>query len=71
MDSKDELFEQRKADLMAKSKVSNVADDLADQKDPWLAAKEGKEEVKEEVQEEAKEEAKEEVKEEAKEEVKE
>ena len=71
MDSKDELFEQRKADLMAKSKVSNVADDLADQKDPWLAAKEGKEEVKEEVQEEAKEEVQEEAKEEVQEEVKE
>ena len=62
MDSKDELFEQRKADLMSKSKVSNIADDLAEQKDPWLAAKEGREEVKEEEVKE--EEVKEEVKEE-------
>ena len=65
MDSKDELFEQRKADLMAKSpNVSNIADELAEQKDPWLAAKEGKEEVTEEVNEEVNEEVKEEVKEE-------
>jgi len=51
MDSKDELFEQRKADMMAnsKSQVSNIADDLAGQTDPWIAAKAGKEEVKEEV----------------------
>jgi len=69
MDSKDELFEQRKANLMAKS--TNIADDLADQKDPWLAAKEGKEEVKEETKEEPKEETKEEPKEEVKEETKE
>lgn len=59
MDSKDELFEQRKANLMAKSTATNIADDLAEQKDPWLAAKEGKEEVKEEVNEEVKEEVKE------------
>jgi uncharacterized protein with ATP-grasp and redox domains len=59
MDSKDELFEQRKADLMAKSKVSNIADDLAEQQDPWITAKQGREEVKEEVNEEVKEEVKE------------
>ncbi len=70
MDSKDELFEQRKADLMAKSKVSNIADDLAEQQDPWIAAKQGREEVKEEANEEVKE-VKEEANEEVKEEVKE
>jgi hypothetical protein len=52
MDSKDELFEQRKAEMMSntnsKSQVSNIADDLAGQSDPWIAAKQGKEEVKEE-----------------------
>jgi hypothetical protein len=41
MESKDEVFEQRKADMISKAaaKVNNVADDLANQSDPWLANK--------------------------------
>jgi len=47
MESKDEVFEQRKADMISKAaaKVNNVADDLANQTDPWLANKTVKEET--------------------------
>ena len=53
MDNKDEVFEQRKADMVSKSKVNNVADDLANQSDPWMANKTVKEETPEEATSEA------------------
>jgi hypothetical protein len=51
MQSKDEMFEQRTADLKAKGpKPENIADDLS-QPDPWTASKLANEEVKPAVEE--------------------
>jgi len=57
MDNKDEVFEQRKTEMVSKAKVNNVADDLANQSDPWMANKTVKEETPEEAALEASQEA--------------